>query len=237
MKRKFDVSIDIDLPRVPYRETIRSRAEALYRHKKQTGGAGQFAEVMLRVEPLEPDPAREDPLEFKWEIVGGVVGKGFAPAIEKGVREAMSEGLMSHNPVVDVRVAVVDGKEHPVDSKEIAFKTAGAQAFKQAALKAQPVLMEPVYLLEISVPDVFTGDIMSDLNTRRGRIMGVTPEDGRTVVTATVPLAECQRYASDLRSMTQGRGTFKMRFERYEDVPAHLTEDIREKYKLEHKDV
>lgn len=237
MKRKFDVSIDIDLPRIPYRETIRAKAEALYRHKKQTGGAGQFAEVVLRVEPLEPDPEREDPLEFKWEIVGGVVGKGFAPAIEKGVREAMHEGLMSSNPVVDVRVAVVDGKEHPVDSKEIAFKTAGAQAFKQAALKAQPVLMEPIYLLEISVPDAFTGDIMSDINTRRGRIMGVAPEDGRTVVTAHVPLAECQRYASDLRSMTQGRGTFKMHFERYEDVPPHLTEEIRATYKVEHKEV
>lgn len=236
MKRKFDVSIDIDLPRIPYRETIRARAEALYRHKKQTGGAGQFAEVVLRVEPLEPDPTREDPLEFKWEIVGGVVGKGFAPAVEKGVREAMHEGLMSSNPVVDVRVAVVDGKEHPVDSKEIAFKTAGAQAFKQAALKAQPVLMEPIYLLEISVPDAFTGDIMSDINTRRGRIMGVAPEDGRTVVTAHVPLAESQRYASDLRSMTQGRGTFAMHFERYEDVPAHLTEEIRATYKVEHKE-
>lgn len=237
MKRKFDVSIDIDLPRIPYRETIRAKAEALYRHKKQTGGAGQFAEIVLRVEPLEPNPEREDPLEFKWEIVGGVVGKGFAPAVEKGVREAMHEGLMSSNPVVDVRVAVVDGKEHPVDSKEIAFKTAGAQAFKQAALKAQPVLMEPIYLLEISVPDAFTGDIMSDINTRRGRIMGVAPEDGRTVVTANVPLAECQRYASDLRSMTQGRGTFKMHFERYEDVPPHLTEEIRAMYKVEHKEV
>jgi elongation factor G len=236
MKRKFDVSIDIDLPRVPYRETIRSRAEALYRHKKQTGGAGQFAEVVLRVEPLEPSPEREDPLEFKWEIVGGVVGRGFAPAIEKGVREAMHEGLLSSNPVVDVRVAVIDGKEHPVDSKEIAFKTAGAHAFKEAALKAQPVLMEPIYDLEISVPDAFTGDIMSDLNTRRGRIMGLAPQDGRTVITAHVPLAECQRYASDLRSMTQGRGTFSMHFARYEDVPAHLAEDVRAKYKVEHKE-
>ncbi|MDQ5853993.1 MAG: elongation factor G, partial [Chloroflexota bacterium] len=234
MKRKFDVSIDIDLPRVPYRETIRSRAEALYRHKKQTGGAGQFAEVVLRVEPLEPDPEREDPLDFQWQIVGGVISRGFMPAVEKGVRAAMQEGLLSGSPVVDVRVAVVDGKEHPVDSKEVAFVTAGNQAFKQAALKAQPILMEPVYELEINVPDQFTGDIMSDLNTRRGRIMGMQPSDGRTVVTAHVPLAEIQRYASDLRSMTQGRGTFGMRFVHYEEVPSHLATEIQTKHKAEH---
>ena len=234
MKRKFDVGIDIDLPRIPYRETIRGHAEALYRHKKQTGGAGQFAEVVLRVEPIEPDPEREDPLDFQWKIVGGVVGRGFAPAVEKGVRAAMHEGLLAGSPVVDVRVAVVDGKEHPVDSKEIAFVTAGHQAFKQAALKAQPVLMEPIYELEINVPDQYTGDIMSDLNPRRGRIMGVQPVDGRTVITAHVPLAECQRYASDLRSMTQGRGTFAMHFVHYEEVPAHLAEEIRAHQKVEH---
>lgn len=234
VKRKFDVGIDIDIPRVPYRETIRSRAEALYRHKKQTGGAGQFAEVALRVEPIEPDPAREDPLEFKWEIVGGVISRGFMPAVEKGVREAMQEGLLSGNPVVDVRVAVFDGKEHPVDSKEVAFKTAGNHAFKEAALKAQPVLMEPIYELEINVPDSYTGDIMSDLNTRRGRIMGVQPNDGRTVVTAHVPLAECQRYATDLRSITQGRGAFSMRFAHYEDLPAHLAEEVKAHFKAEH---
>jgi elongation factor G len=234
MKRKFDVSIDIDLPRIPYRETIRASSEALYRHKKQTGGAGQFAEVVLRVEPLEPDPERDDPLQFDWKIVGGVISRSFASAVEKGVRTAMADGLLSSNPVVDVHVSVIDGKEHPVDSKEIAFVTAGAQAFKQAALKAQPVLMEPIFELEISVPDQFTGDIMSDLNGRRGRIMGVQPEDGRTMITAHVPLAECQRYASDLRSLTQGRGTFGMHFARYEDVPAHLAEDIREKFKVDH---
>lgn len=234
VKRKFDVGIDVDIPRVPYRETIRARAEALYRHKKQTGGAGQFAEVALRIEPLDPDPAREDSLEFKWEIVGGVISRSFMPAVEKGVREAMEEGLLSGNPVVDVRVAVFDGKEHPVDSKEIAFKTAGNQAFKQAALKAQPVLMEPIYELEISVPDQYTGDIMSDLNTRRGRIMGIQPVDGRTTVTAHVPLAECQRYATDLRSITQGRGTFAMRFAHYEDVPPHLAEEVKAQFKTEH---
>jgi len=234
MKRKFGVAIDIDLPRIPYRETIRGTAEAAYTHKKQTGGAGQYAHVALRVEPLPPDPNREDPLEFAWEIVGGVIGRGFAPAIEKGVREAMHEGLLSGSPIVDVKVAVFDGKEHPVDSKEVAFKAAGLQAFRQAATKAQPVLMEPIYELEISVPEHFTGDVMSDLNTRRGRIMGVNTEGNRTSVNAHVPLAECQRYCTDLRSITQGRGTFAMRFNHYEDVPAHLTEQIKEQMQAEH---
>jgi elongation factor G len=234
LKRKFGVSIDLELPRVPYRETIRARAEATYIHKKQTGGAGQYANVSLRVEPLPSDPTREDPLEFVWEIVGGVISRGFAPAIEKGVREAMHEGIISGSPMVDVRVAIFDGKEHPVDSKEIAFKTAGFQGFKQAVSKAQPALMEPIYELQINVPDQFTGDVMSDLNTRRGRIMGVNSESNRTTVTAHVPLAECQRYCTDLRSITQGRGSFSMRFDHYEDVPAHLAEQIKEQTQAAH---
>jgi elongation factor G len=236
MKRKFGVALDVDLPRVAYRETIRSRAEATYVHKKQTGGAGQYANVSMRVEPLDPDPEREDPLEFKWEIVGGVISRGFLPAIEKGVREAMHEGMLSGSPVVDVRVAVFDGKEHPVDSKEIAFKTAGLMAFREAVKKANPALMEPIYELQINVPDQFTGDIMSDLNTRRGRIIGVNSEGNRTTVTAHVPLAECQRYATDLRSLTQGRGTFAMKFDHYEDVPAHLAEQIREQMQAAHQE-
>ncbi len=234
LKRKFGVAIDLELPRVLYRETIRAKADATYTHKKQTGGAGQYAHVALRVEPLPPDPNREDPLEFAWEIVGGVISRGFAPAIEKGIREAMHEGMLSGSPMVDVRVGVFDGKEHPVDSKEIAFKTAGYQAFKQAVNKAQPALMEPIYELQINVPDQYTGDVMSDLNTRRGRIMGVNSEGNRTTVTAHVPLAECQRYCTDLRSITQGRGTFAMSFNHYEDVPAHLTEQIKEQTHANH---
>ncbi len=234
MRRKFGVAIDIDLPRIPYRETIRANAEATYTHKKQTGGAGQYAHVALRVEPLPPDPAREDPLVFEWAIVGGVISRGFAPAIEKGVREAMHEGLLSGSPMVDVKVSVFDGKEHPVDSKEVAFKAAGLQAFKQAVQKAQLALMEPIYELQINVPDQFTGDVMSDLNTRRGRIMGINNEGNRTTITAHVPLAECQRYATDLRSITQGRGTFALRFDHYEDVPAHLVEQIKERAQMEH---
>lgn len=235
MKRKFDVSIDLALPSVPYRETIRGRAEAQYRHKKQTGGAGQFADVSIRIEPLHPDPSREDPLEFVNQIVGGVISRGFIPAVEAGVREAMAEGLLSGNPVVDVRVSLYDGKEHPVDSKEIAFKAAANQAFKLAATKAQPVLMEPIYDLEIVVPDHYAGDVMSDINTRRGRVLGMMANgDGKTTVQAHVPLAECQRYVTDLRSITHGRGSFSMSFAQYEDVPAHLLENVVSQLKKEH---
>lgn len=232
MKRKYDTHVDIDLPKVPYRETIRTTAEAQYRHKKQTGGAGQFADVSLRIEPLDPDPNREDPLEFVSEIVGGVVSRGFWPAVEKGVREAMAEGVLAGNMVVDVRVALFDGKEHPVDSKEIAFKTAGSQAFKLAAQKANPVIVEPIYLLQITVPEQYAGDVMGDLNTRRGRVLGMMPAgSARTTITAQVPLAECQRYATDLRAITQARGMFTMEFDHYEDVPAHLMQGLIDEYK------
>lgn len=227
MKRKYDTNVDIDLPRIPYRETIRKVADAQYRHKKQTGGAGQFADVSLRVEPLPMDPTREDPLEFVSEIVGGVVSRGFWPAVEKGVREAMAEGVLAGNQVVDVRVALFDGKEHPVDSKEIAFKTAALHAFKQAAMKAEPVIAEPIYLLEITVPEQYAGDVMSDISTRRGRVLGMLPAGkGKTIVSAHVPLAECQRYATDLRGFTQARGTFTMAFDHYEDVPSHLIDSL-----------
>ena len=232
MKRKFEVSIDIDLPRIPYREAIRGKAEAQYRHKKQTGGAGQFADVSLRVEPLEPDPSREDSLEFVSEVVGGVISRSFMPAIEKGVREAMAEGLLAGNPISDVRVAVFDGKEHPVDSKEIAFKTAGKEAFRLAAQKAGVGIMEPIYTMEIVVPEQYAGDIMSDMSTRRGRVLGMLPTGtGKTAISATAPLAEIQRYATDLRALTQARGRFSIAFAGYEEVPAHLVPAIIEAHK------
>jgi elongation factor G len=217
---------------VAYRETIRGKAEAQYRHKKQTGGAGQFGDVTIRIEPLAPDPAREDPLEFVNAIVGGVIDRTFVPAVEKGVREAMAEGVVSGNHMVDVRVTLFDGKMHPVDSKEIAFKIAGHEAFKIAAQKAQPVIMEPIYALEISVPDQFAGDIMSDMTTRRGRVSGMLPDgSGRTTISAHAPLAEIQRYATDLRSLTQGRGRFSMQFDHFEDVPQHLAQGLIEAQK------
>lgn len=235
MKRKFGVDVELDLPRVPYRETIRGKAEAQYRHKKQTGGAGQFADVTIRIEPLPPDPNRTDPLEFVNAIVGGVIDKSFIPSVEKGVRAAMMEGVISGNPMVDVRVELFDGKMHPVDSKDIAFQIAGHEAFKIAAQKANPTIMEPIYQLEITVPEQYAGDIISDMNTRRGRVLGMMPaEGGRTTITAQAPLVEVLRYATDLRSLTQGRGRFSMAFDHYEDVPPHLMQALIEAQKKEH---
>jgi elongation factor G len=231
MKRKFDTNVDVDLPHVPYRETIRQVADAQYRHKKQTGGAGQFADVSMRVEPLPPDPEREDSLVFESEIVGGVISRGFWPAIEKGVREAMAEGVLAGHRVVDVKAVIFDGKEHPVDSKEIAFKTAGMHVFKLAVMKAQPVIVEPIYLLEITVPEEYAGDIMGDLNTRRGRVLGMMPSGKKTIISAHVPLAECQRYATDLRAITQDRGKFTMTFVHYEDVPSHIMQQLIDAHK------
>jgi len=235
MKRKFGVEVELDLPRVPYRETIRGKAEAQYRHKKQTGGAGQFADVSIRIEPLPHDPNRTDPLEFVNSIVGGIIDRVFIPSVEKGVRAAMAEGVISGNPMVDVRVELFDGKMHPVDSKDIAFQIAGHEAFKIAAQKANPTIMEPIYQLEITVPEQYAGDVISDMNTRRGRVMGMMPaEGGRTTITAQAPLVEVLRYATDLRSLTQGRGRFSMTFDHYEDVPPHLMQALIEAQKKEH---
>lgn len=234
MKRKFGVDVDIDLPRVPYRETIRGRAEAQYRHKKQSGGAGQFADVTIRIAPIDMN-GREDPLEFVNSIVGGVIDRSFIPSVEKGVRAAMHEGIVSGNEMIGVRVELFDGKMHPVDSKDIAFQIAGHEAFKIAAQQANPVIMEPYYALEITVPDQYAGDVMSDMSTRRGRVLGMMPTgDGYTTISAQAPLAEVLRYATDLRSITQGRGRFSMEFDHYEDVPPHLAQALIEEQKKEH---
>ena len=221
MARKFGVNVDLDLPVVPYRETVQGTAQVTSRHKKQTGGHGQFAEVVLIVEPTTTND-----FEFKDTVVGGNVPKNFIPAVEKGIRESLHEGFLAGFPVTNVRVTLTDGKYHPVDSSEMAFKIAGSQGFKEAAQKAHPTLLEPVYHMEITVPDSYTGDIMSDLNTKRGRVHGMNLGKGFTTIEADAPLAEVQRYATDLRSMTQGRGTFSMHFDRYETVPAHLQETI-----------
>jgi elongation factor G len=221
MARKFGVNVDLDLPVVPYRETVQGSAQVTSRHKKQTGGHGQFAEVMLIVEQ-----SMGNDFEFKDTVVGGNVPKNFIPAVEKGIRESLHEGFLAGFPVTNVRVTLTDGKYHPVDSSEMAFKIAGSQGFKEAAQKAKPTLLEPVYHMEITVPDSYTGDIMSDLNSKRARVHGMNPGRGFTTIEADAPLAEVQRYATDLRSMTQGRGSFSMRFDRYETVPAHLQETI-----------
>jgi elongation factor G len=218
----FSLGLDTTIPRVPYRETITRETRAQYRHKKQTGGAGQFAEVHMRVEPRERDAG----YEFAWEVVGMNVSKTFGTSIDKGVRAVMEQGVIAGYPVVDVLAAVYDGKEHPVDSKDIAFQIAGREVFKLAVRDAGPVLLEPIYKYTITVPEEYMGDVLSDLNTRRAQVMGMDQVGDNSVVTAMVPLAEMQRYVSDLRSITQGRGIFSLEFADYQQVPGHLTEQI-----------
>ncbi len=229
MQRKFGVNVTLDVPRVPYRETIKGRARAEGRHVKQTGGHGQYGVCWLEIEPLP----RGAGYEFVDKIVGGVISQTYRPAVDKGVREAMQEGILAGFPVVDVRATLYDGKEHPVDSSEMAFKLAGALAFKKAFMEANPVLLEPIMSLEVTVPDEFTGDVMGDLNSKRARVLGMVPGDGVTTIQAEAPYAELLRYATDLRSITQGRGLYRMSFTRYEEVPAHLAQQIVERRKKE----
>ena len=218
---KFQTSLNIEVPKVPYKETITKEGQAMHRHKKQTGGAGQFGEVWLRVYPL-PD---ED-FEFSNDVFGGAISNSYMPAIQKGILNVMKEGIIAGYPVLNVKVSVYDGKEHPVDSKPIAFETAGREAFKLAFKEANPVLREPIMNARIVVPEANMGDIMGDLNTRRARVQGMDNEKGRSVITALVPLAEMQRYTTDLRSMTGGRGVFTLEFSHYEVVPAHIAADV-----------
>jgi len=222
MKRKFGVEVDLHPPKVPYRETVTSRVESEYIHKKQTGGHGQYARVTITVEPNKGGG-----FEFVDKVVGGAVPRNYIPAVEKGVQDALHEGALAHFPMVDLRVTLTDGKEHPVDSSEMAFKLAGSQSLKQGALKANPVLLEPIVSMRIHVPESNTGDVMSDLNGKRAKVHGMTPDDdGTTEIDAEAPLAEVLRYSTDLRSITQGRGTFEMEFHHYEEVPAHIAQKV-----------
>jgi len=222
IRRKFNVELEMALPRVPYRETVLGTAQAEYTHKKQTGGHGQFARVTVTVEPLP----RGGGHEFANKTVGGVVPKQYVGSVEKGVAEAMQEGVLAHYPMVDMKVKLVDGKEHPVDSSDIAFKIAASQAVKKGAQDAQPVLLEPIMSMKITVPESNTGDIISDLNGKRARVLGMTPTGSMTTVEAQAPLAEVQRYSADMRSMTQGRGHFTMSFSHYEEVPANVAQKL-----------
>jgi len=220
---KFGTKVDTAIPKVPYQETVSRKGQAVYRHKKQTGGAGQFAEVHLRVEPTE----RGTGFEYTSEVFGGAISGVFIPSIEKGIRQVIENGgVVAGYPVVDVKAVVFDGKEHPVDSKDIAFQVAGRESFKAAMQQAGPVLLEPIYRIHITVPDEYMGDVMGDLNTRRGRVSGMEQKGNRSIINAHVPLAEILRYGTDLRSMTQGRGTYTIEFDHYEAVPAHLIDDI-----------
>ena len=229
LESKFGVGVEISTPKVPYRETVTKTTVAQYRHKKQTGGAGQFAEVHIRLEPLPRDTG----FEYVWEVFGGAISSSFMPSIEKGIKQVMEQGVIAGYPVVDVKVAVVDGKEHPVDSKDIAFQIAGREVFKLAVQNAGPVLLEPIMDVVITVPEQYMGDVLGDLNTKRARVQGMDQQRGWSVVTAQVPLAEMQRYATDLRSITQGRGYFTMKLSHYEEVPAHLAQGIIEAAKRE----
>ena len=219
---KFGVNLTTSVPKVPYRETITKTNSAEYTHKKQTGGAGQYGRVFIRLESLDDDAD----FEFTSEIFGGSISAPFVSATEKGCRQALEAGPTAGYPVVGVKAIVFDGKEHPVDSKEIAFQTAGRECFKKAMLGAGPVLLEPIYKVIVTVPADNMGDIMGDMNTRRARVLGIEQEGTKSVVICEVPLAEVLTYASDLRSMTQGRGVFRMEFSNYGRIPSHLQEQI-----------
>jgi len=222
MLRKFGVGVRLETPKVPYKETITVPARAEYKHKKQTGGHGQYGHVFLELEPLPRGSGRE----FVDKVVGGRIPKNYIPAVEKGVNEAVQEGVLARYPVIDIKTRVYDGSFHPVDSSEICFKIAGAGALRKGLSQGQPILLEPIMNIEVTVPEDFIGDIIGDLNTKRARVQGMNPEGGLNVIDAQVPLAEILRYAIDLKSITQGRGSYKAEFSHYEEVPAHLTQKI-----------
>src|SRR6185369_3575822 len=211
LKRKYGVEVELKAPKVPYRETIKGRAEAQGRLKKQSGGRGQFADTWIKIEPLP----RGSGFEFVDAIVGGSIPRQYIPAVEKGIREAMPRGILTGSPVVDFRITLFDGSYHDVDSSEMAFKIAASLGFKDALAKARPILLEPIMHLEVTVPDEAMGDVIGDLNSRRGKVLGVDPKPPQQVIRAEVPMSEVLKYAPDLRSMTSGRGDFHMSFAHY----------------------
>jgi elongation factor G len=235
LKSRFNVPVELHPPRVPYKETIRKEARARHRYKKQTGGRGQFGDCEILIEPMQNGEG-EPEYEFVDKIVGGVISQGFRPAVDKGVREAMEHGELAGAPVYGIRVTLVDGMMHQVDSSEMAFKIAGSMAFKEAYQKADPVLLEPIMELDVTVPDDAVGAVNGDLNSRRGRLHGLEPEAGMTTIKAEVPLAEVLTYSQALTSMTGGRGDYHMSFLRYEEVPAHVAQKIIEETKKEREE-
>jgi elongation factor G len=222
MKERFGVEVELHQPHVPYREAIKGSAKAHARYKKQTGGRGQFADCHIEIEPSEPGTG----FEFVNAIKGGVIPGGFIPAVEKGVREAMNAGVVAGFPVQDVRVRLFDGQHHSVDSSEMAFKIAGSMAFKDAMENAQAVLMEPIMEVTVTVPEASVGDVIGDLNSRRGRPLGMDPKGNVTEVKAEVPMAEMLSYAPDLRAITGGQGEYSMELARYEEIPAHIAQSV-----------
>lgn len=222
MSRKFGVNVNTELPKVPYKETIRKTAKAEGKHKKQTGGHGQFGIAWVEVDPLE----RGTGFEFVDKIVGGVIPRQFIPSVEKGIRKAMDEGYLSGYPIVDFKAVLYDGKYHPVDSSDISFQIAGSLALRNAVPEADPYIIEPIMDVEIMVSEAYMGDVIGDLNAKRGRILGMESEGGLQIIKAQVPMAEMLRYSIDLRSVTGGRGTFSMQLSHYEEVPSHIAAKI-----------
>ena len=233
MKKRYHAEVNLKAPKVPYRETIRGRADVQGRHKKQTGGHGQYGDCKIKMEPLP----RGGEFEFVNDIFGGAIPRNFIPAVEKGIKDAAARGYLAGYPVVDFKVVLYDGSYHDVDSNDLSFQMAGRIAFKKAMEQAKPTLLEPIMSVEITVPDEFAGSIMGDLNSRRGRIQGMDNKGGNTIVKAEVPMAEMLSYGADLTSMTQGRGSFNMEMHHYDIVPAQLQEKIIEKAKAERGEV
>jgi elongation factor G len=222
MKREFNVDANVGKPQVAYRETITASVENRHRFVRQTGGKGMYGDVTIKVEPLEPGQG----FVFENEIVGGVIPKEYIPAVEKGIEEAMQNGIVAGYPMVDVKVSLIDGSYHEVDSSEMAFKIAGSIAFKEACQKAKPRLLEPIFDVEVVVPEEYMGDIIGDLSSRRGRIGGMFQRGSARVVAASVPLAEMFGYATRMRSISQGRAVYSMQFSRYETLPQAVAEEI-----------
>ena len=232
LKRRFGVEVDVKPPKVPYRETIRGKTKVQGKHKKQSGGRGQFGDTWLEISPLP----RGGGFEFENRIVGGAIPKTYIPAVEKGVHEAMAQGVLAHYPMVDVKVSLYDGSYHDVDSSEMAFKIAGSIGFKKGVLECKPILLEPIMTMEVIVPSEFIGDVIGDLNSKRGKILGVDANDDNQNVRAHVAMASILNYAQELRALTSGRGIFVMEYDHYDVVPDHLTAKIIEEAKKETKE-
>ena len=229
LKERYGVEVETNKPKIPYRETITVPADEKYRHKKQSGGAGQFAEVWMKVEPKP----RGEGFEFESSVVGGAISNVFIPSIEKGIKQVLTEGVVAGYQVVDVKANVYDGKEHPVDSKDIAFQIAGREVFKQAFKKAKPILLEPIYNIVVKCPEENMGDVMGDLSSRRGKIGGMEAQGHFQLINAKVPLAELHNYATTLRSITGGRATHTRSFSHYDPVPKEVEAKVIEESQKE----
>ena len=223
LKSKFGIDVILQDPKIPYRETIKGSSDVQGKHKKQSGGHGQYGDVKIKFEPRRDG---ELDLEFVDKVVGGVVPRNYIPAVEKGLRDCLKKGVLAGYPVIGIKATLHDGSYHPVDSSEMAFKVAASLAYKKGMENAKPVILEPIMKVEIIIPDEYMGDIISDINKKRGRVIGMEPEGNNEKVIADLPLSEMFKYATDLRSMTQGRGSFSMEFEKYEEVPSTEVDKI-----------